>query len=317
MQRLGRIASILLLLGLMITVQACGADEAGPQPLPGLEGPSPSFFGLGVEEACNDAGDACDGVIAFPGATGADRGDDPYDDDFDRLVRLIGIVIFESSYEFWDAFHLLSDQTAWIAQKREPRPFGPFFGVINFGEACESGSGTLTVGAREIHYRESTPGGFEFYMPSAGYGSYLLLLSQCSLKGDLVTIVDNTAVSISGWMRIDWWYDYEVGEHASYFGNLTMQPLGVPLTFDGRFDYDQLTDLTTHEGGVCYGGTRASSAEACGGDHLFMDPATALDNLYWWTRWTSPPLSAVHAPTRSPEAVSGFRHALPPSPPGQ
>lgn len=285
-------------------IQACGGDDANPLLvlLGEYSGPSNATAVGYASTYCT----SCDGVITPP--VSSVKGFAADDDDYDALLGGILGTAFKSIYfdtlqntitgeladqatDHFDGIELAPGQRAY---------FGPLYAQVDLDDACAPGTGDVFVGVRD---------GFEGYPEmmagekGAGWGEFFyrqliydIRLNNCEFTGDLLGAMDNSVVTLSGRLvltnvvdQIDTFEDWSAdglilinpGESEPMVTGTDPTPVwgySTPLRFDLEGHWDSLGAFDTSEGGVCYDGLNASSAEACNG--VFLDADGFQDILY-------------------------------------
>ncbi|MCB0220035.1 MAG: hypothetical protein KDH09_10105 [Chrysiogenetes bacterium] len=292
-------------------LQACGGeDNPFVAALGTNDGPSEA-------EIVSDSGDCgdCDGVIedAVPGGV---KGFFDADDDFYGLMELLRNMTWsvdgpaaEDIYiefdgqrdDYFDGVTLAPGQVV---------TYGPQYGVVDFSDACAPGTGVLVIGVWgrfEGYPAEAGVKGAPWGEEIARGDSVNLVLSNCEIRGNLISYMPpmmvsgietaDTSVALSGNLTITWEREYmESSEDTTITmkGNLVVNPgvtegnagteptpvwgYGTPLHFNATASETQTYGFDSSEGGVCYDGPSAASAEACG-DGIFE---TANDVIGYW-----------------------------------
>ncbi|MCB0220033.1 MAG: hypothetical protein KDH09_10095 [Chrysiogenetes bacterium] len=274
--------------------QACSSDDPFVALLGNYDGPSESSIVGGI--TCT----GCDGEVEM--TTSAGKGLPSGDGDFDALMDLLyeltwGMSETEDIYVEYGM--LLEDHFDGVTiPEGQIVRFGPLTGTIDLSEACAPGTGVLIVTTSETY--EGLPPEMAGAKGPAPWGQFIgdydrydLVLSNCQIEGNLLDFMtmgistDNTEVALSGRLTLTEEQDFEVSDDWTFDGLITINPglsepmvggvsdptpvwgYSTPLRIDASAHSSYIKGFDSYEGGACYGGTNAASAEDC--DGIFID----------------------------------------------
>lgn len=292
-----------MLAALMVSalgLQACGSDDPLALLLGNLDGPSAAEALAAAQNGCTSA---CDGDIAdlTLGVKGPPPPEGDIDDDYDALVSFLGSLFFWGEEEAFIERDALLEDLYPDGYPDGEFTLGPVSGVVSLADACAPGTGTVVITLKDtleetvmMASAKGLPEGLDWV---SGTETYALFLSNCTLDGDILTgVVGSETVSLSG--AVTFRFSGESGkdgfEMYTVTGSLTVNPGAVepaggeasatiwgynePLSFDVLLSSDLETAPPADGGGACYGGTDATSEEAC--DGIFMSGDDAFWNIW-------------------------------------